>query len=101
MSIVGMTSFAGIAGSVGVLEGIQSALGAFCAANQAASMAIMPPGSESASALAMAQQQAGSATYAANFLAGIEQMMELNGAILASSAATEITDAGNAVMSLI
>lgn len=101
MGIVGMTSFAGIAGSVGVLQGIQSALGAFCAANQATAMAIMPPGAESASALAMGQQQAGSATYATNFLDGIQQMMQLNGAILASSAGTEITDAGNAAMSLI
>ena len=101
MSVVGMTSFAGMGTAVGVLQGIQSALAGFTAANEGASEALLPPGSEGASAMAMTQQRASSAAFASMFTAGIEQMMELNGSITTSSTATEVADAGNAVMSLV
>lgn len=51
--------------------------------------------------MAMSQQRASSALFATHFALGIEQMMELNGAITAGSAAHEVADAGNAVMQLI
>ncbi|AOS94965.1 MULTISPECIES: hypothetical protein [Mycobacterium avium complex (MAC)] len=101
MSVVGMTSFAGIAGSVGVLQAMQAELAAVAAANEGASQAITPAGSEGASVMAMSQQRASSALFATHFALGIEQMMELNGAITAGSAAHEVADAGNAVMQLI
>ncbi|MDV3306324.1 hypothetical protein BB737_09600 [Mycobacterium avium subsp. hominissuis] len=101
MSVVGMTSFAGIAASVGTLQAMQAELAGVAAANEGASQAITPAGNEGASAMAMAQQKASSALFATQFALGIEQMMELNGAILSASAATEVTDAGNAVAQLV
>ncbi|MUL61038.1 hypothetical protein B5P44_00360 [Mycobacterium sp. CBMA 213] len=97
MGVVGMTSFAGMAGSTAVLEGMQAQLAAFAAANTAAAAALTPPGSEGASAVAMAQQQASEGEFAANFALALEQMTEFNGTLTAASTATQIMDAGNAL----
>lgn len=94
--LTGMVSTPAAVGSAAVLAGIQGQLAAMTAANAASSGATIPPGLDGASARAVAQQAASAATFQTNFLAGIEQMMELSGTVATASVTHEVADAGGA-----
>ena len=94
--IVGISSVPAMAGTVGVLQGIQAQLAGMGAANSGAAASVVGAGNEGASALAMAKQQMNAAQFAAAFNAGIEQMLELSTTIQAASATTVATDLGSA-----
>lgn len=77
----GVVSAPAVMGSAASLAAIQAQLMAMSAANSASAAAVEPPGLDGASARAVAQQLASATEFEANFLLGLEQMMELSGTL--------------------
>jgi hypothetical protein len=88
-----MVSTPAAMGSAAVLSGIQAQLMGMSAANSGSFAAVVPAGLDGASARAVVQQLASASEFEANFMLGLEQMLELSGTVGIAATSYEAIDA--------
>lgn len=96
MTVIGMTSVAGVDAGATAVNAVGAQIGATHEAVNAVASAILPPTQDSASAMATMRQLTNVQEFAAMFRAGLAQQAALSNVVRGAAATTAATDALNA-----